>query len=46
MSAVICDYKCLYADKENRPFYWDSNHLTLTGSRVFKDLFELALEKN
>jgi peptidoglycan/LPS O-acetylase OafA/YrhL len=46
MSAVICDYKCLYADKENRPFYWDSNHLTLTGSSVFKDLFELALEKN
>ncbi|PWF46642.1 acyltransferase family protein [Massilia glaciei] len=37
--AVLCDRACRYLSADGRPFYYDSNHLTLTGSAQLRGLF-------
>ncbi len=41
-SELLCsaDGLCLYSSDDSRPYYFDSNHLTLTGSSLLKPLFE------
>lgn len=36
----FCHPLCELADDQNRPFYFDTNHLTLTGARRLNNLFE------
>lgn len=36
---------CLVATEDFRPYYFDSNHLTLTGSSLLKPLFERILSR-
>lgn len=33
----FCNPNCLYQDEGGRPLYFDSNHLTLTGSKLIRD---------
>ena len=49
-AAIFCDPICRYSNKNYEPYYWDSGHLTLTGSKllkvslnnIFNSLFGLA----
>lgn len=36
----FCTPDCQMADAQNQPYYFDSNHLTLTGAQVLLPLFE------
>jgi hypothetical protein len=36
---------CLVSTEDFRPYYFDSNHLTLTGSSLLKPLFERILSR-
>ena len=36
VASVFCNIQCLYSSKDQKPFYWDSGHLTLTGSKLLK----------
>lgn len=36
--------ECLLADKDGRPLYFDSEHLTLTGAKYLEPLFKIILE--
>ena len=36
VASVFCNTQCLYSSKDQKPFYWDSGHLTLTGSKLLK----------
>lgn len=40
---AFCSPVCEYSSIEGHPYYFDSNHLTLTGSLVIKDVLEEAL---
>ena len=44
---LLCpaDAECYFSDLSLRPYYFDSSHLTLTGSAVLKPLFEESLAK-
>lgn len=37
--------KCIYADTEYKPYYFDSSHLTLTGAAKLDTLFEESMKK-
>lgn len=36
VASVFCNTQCTYSSKDQKPFYWDSGHLTLTGSKLLK----------
>ena len=36
VASVFCKTQCIYSSKDQKPFYWDSEHLTLTGSELLK----------
>lgn len=42
---IFCDSKCKYASETGVPYYWDSNHLTLTGADLYKSSFEAMFKK-
>jgi peptidoglycan/LPS O-acetylase OafA/YrhL len=44
-SDFLCDAEtgCRFSSSDSRPFYFDSNHLTLTGASVLRPLFERLL---
>lgn len=37
---VMCPRNCLLTDREMKPYYFDTNHLTLTGSKLLNPVFE------
>ena len=37
IAALFCNPMCRYSNKDYEPYYWDSGHLTLTGSRLIKE---------
>lgn len=37
---VMCPINCLLSDEEMKPYYFDTNHLTLTGSKLLLPVFE------
>ncbi|WP_201582653.1 acyltransferase family protein [Psychrobacter jeotgali] len=39
----FCTPNCRYASEEGRPFYFDSHHLTITGSHLFKEIYNTIL---
>ena len=43
VSQIFCHPQCEIADHEKRPYYFDSNHLNLTGSRLLKPIFDQIL---
>lgn len=36
VASIYCNTQCLYSSKDQKPYYWDSGHLTLTGSELLK----------
>ena len=42
LAKSICLPKCEYQDSKGRPLYWDSGHLTLTGSRRLDSVLNTA----
>jgi len=44
IAALFCNPMCRYSNKDYEPYYWDSGHLTLTGSQLIKgplnDIFD------
>lgn len=44
VSSIMCPEKCLVSDKEMKPYYFDTNHLTLTGSNLLVPVFESILK--
>jgi hypothetical protein len=36
IAALFCNPICRYSNKDYEPYYWDSGHLTLTGSKLVK----------
>jgi peptidoglycan/LPS O-acetylase OafA/YrhL len=46
-SEFLCnsDVGCLFATVDSKPYYFDSNHLTLTGASLLKPLFERLLSR-
>lgn len=43
MASILCDTKCIFIDNSGKLLYWDSSHLTLTGSNLYMPLFRKAL---
>jgi len=37
IAALFCNPICRYSNKDYEPYYWDSEHLTLTGSQLIKE---------
>ena len=37
IGALFCNPICRYSNKDYEPYYWDSSHLTLTGSKLIKE---------
>jgi|688.fasta_scaffold181197_2 peptidoglycan/LPS O-acetylase OafA/YrhL len=37
IAALFCNPVCRYSNKDYEPYYWDSGHLTLTGSQLIKE---------
>jgi hypothetical protein len=37
IAALFCNPICRYSNKDYEPYYWDSGHLTLTGSKLIKE---------
>ena len=37
IAALLCNPMCRYSNKDYEPYYWDSGHLTLTGSQLIKE---------
>lgn len=46
-SEFLCNAEgvCLVSTDDSRPYYFDSNHLTLTGSSLLKPIFERILSR-
>jgi len=42
----FCKPNCVYQNGDGTPLYFDSGHLTLTGSKVLEKVFLKAIEKN
>ena len=42
VSDVLCNEFCMFKSKDGVPFYFDSNHLTLTGAEALEDSFRRA----
>lgn len=43
MASILCDSECIFINNSGKLLYSDSNHLTLTGSNLYKPLFRKAL---
>lgn len=43
MTSILCDSECIFINNSGKLLYWDSSHLTLTGSNLYKPLFRRAL---
>lgn len=41
---MFCNKQCAIADKDAHPFYFDAHHLTLTGAKKLKPVFESIME--
>ena len=46
-SEILCNFKagCLVSTLDSKPYYFDSHHLTLTGSSLLKPLFDKLLSR-
>lgn len=42
---VFCEEKCEYISSAGKPFYWDEEHLTLTGSRILESAFQKMMKR-
>ena len=40
IAPIFCDPKCSIGTIDKKPYYFDDNHLTLTGAQLLKPLFE------
>ena len=36
IAALFCNPICRYSNRDYEPYYWDSGHLTLTGSKLIE----------
>lgn len=43
MASILCDFECIFINSSGKLLYWDSSHLTLTGSNLYMPLFRKAL---
>jgi hypothetical protein len=43
MASILCDSECIFINNSGKLLYWDSSHLTLTGSNLYTPLFRKAL---
>jgi len=43
---ILCTPKCRLTDSEGAPLYFDSNHLTLTGSALLRPLFQNLIRES
>jgi hypothetical protein len=43
MASISCDFECIFINSSGKLLYWDSSHLTLTGSNLYMPLFRKAL---
>lgn len=43
VAEVMCPQECLLSNVEMHPYYFDTNHLTLTGSKLLIPIFEKIL---
>jgi peptidoglycan/LPS O-acetylase OafA/YrhL len=43
MASILCDSECIFINSSEKLLYWDSSHLTLTGSNLYTPLFRKAL---
>lgn len=43
MASILCDFECIFINSSGKLLYWDSSHLTLTGSSLYTPLFREAL---
>lgn len=43
MASILCDFECIFINSSEKLLYWDSSHLTLTGSNLYIPLFRKAL---
>ena len=39
----FCNSDCIYASSDGKPFYFDDDHLTITGSEKIRDVFDKIL---
>jgi peptidoglycan/LPS O-acetylase OafA/YrhL len=39
-SDFLCDFNCYLSSTEMKPYYFDTNHLTLTGAALLKPIYE------
>ena len=44
VARILCNPNCRYASKTGVPFYWDSNHLTLSGAHLLVPLFIASMK--
>ena len=40
LGSILCRSKCLYADAQGIPYYWDSDHLTLSGASLLSSALD------
>jgi peptidoglycan/LPS O-acetylase OafA/YrhL len=43
--AIFCEDLCKYENETGIPYYWDSNHLTLTGADLYKSSLDDMFKK-
>ena len=43
MASILCNSECIFVNSSGKLLYWDTSHLTLTGSNLYTPLFEKAL---
>ena len=41
---ILCNPKCLISDANKYPYYFDSNHLNLTGAKLLEPIFNKQIE--
>jgi hypothetical protein len=44
VARLLCNPYCRYSSKSGVPFYWDSNHLTLSGAKLLIPFFSTAMK--
>lgn len=40
IAPIFCDSKCVISTIDKKPYYFDDDHLTLTGAQLLKPLFQ------
>lgn len=43
MASILCNSECIFVNSSGKLLYWDTSHLTLTGSNLYTPLFGKAL---